>query len=182
MAILDFLSPISIGASNSVKQKTSSNSTNPNSFIDTLHQAQSASENTTNDLNASSLVKSAINVGIGVSTGNILTSSTASLSLLEGLMNQAMSEQFTDLGANITTNFIAALSGDTSVTSQDITATATDALDSLTENIFPSLNEVISESTEIEDSATKSLSFIKGTIPWQLEQQRLKDLLEKRKS
>lgn len=186
MPLLDLINPIDIG-SKAVDSKLDTDlqcSDKHNAFKALLNNAQNEVSETTNK---SSLLGSAMDIGLfALNTAPMLTA-PSSFGLIQGLMNDGINSQFTELGAGLSTGFINALAGTGNSTATD-TALQTDSL-------LDTAKSVVSGDLEKKDitqavtnlgkhtlTDAQKLLFRNGTIPWQLDKERLLTLLQQNQS
>lgn len=189
MTIKDFFNPLTIGSSNTatknsltkqIRQETTNQQGDTNSFTQNLQQALGSAQNceasiasdeSTDGTSSSeySFTGSLINIGLGLATGNVLSSGINSAAMLQGLMNQDISKQFTELGLNISSSFLAGLAGLDSAT--EVASTAP-PLNSVKDTVSSHLSELSKDSvTKTEESVTKAKDKlnIDRTIHWPIQ-------------
>lgn len=184
MGLLEMLSPVSIGSTALEKPHKPSTGSQQHHFKDRLQQAQCEQQSSQQQ---TGLLGSMVSIGVGAATSNPIMTGNASLNVLQNMMGQELNQQFGFLGNEIGMQFFDALAGKDS---------STQLLPELPQKIAP-LSEVITEPKQATSKAVSSedsssqlssadfkklnkLEFRKGTLPWQVEQQRLKDILEAR--
>lgn len=198
MTIKDLSTPLTASNNNAAKnsltkktnQETSPSQNDINNFTQNLQQALGLTSSvsngsaTTNALSKSSFAENIkdidLGLGLGLPTGNISSSGNNSASMLQGVINQDITKQFTELGLNISNSFLAGLKGLDSATA--VASTAKELVDSAKETAegklaeldtkdttksaekVPELKENIAKAEEIVTKA-KDKSLINISIP-----------------
>lgn len=187
MGLLNMLNPIKIGVAPLDNNKAPAAIDTPNSFKESLRQAQChALPNV--ESSDTGLLKNMIDIGLGAAMNNPLQMGSASMDVLQKMMGYQVNEQFGSLGSAIGMQFMDALAGKDSATQiieelpDQIVESAKTMVESgvKSELATPELGKKIKESTIETQSKLDKLEFRNRTLPWQLEQERLKDILEKR--
>lgn len=189
--MIDFLSPNSFSSISSISKSktTDSDSTKFSDLLDQAH-CDFPIEQPINNLDSSntSLLSSAFDIGLAATTGNPLLTGFSALSLLQGVMNKDVNAQLTELGSDIAKNLFAGLAGDDSATAlttssvMSVVADKSGVVSEVGSGVFSTVEKTVDKVTDHVTSKADGVSFIKGTIPWDISHIRLKDILDNEKN
>lgn len=183
MSIQDFLNPLTISSTpnNITKQRSqeiSNEKTTSSAFTQNLQQAMGSTqtcEASTTDtteggglLSGNSLVGGVVDIGLGLATGNVLSSGISSAAMLKKLMGQDFSNQFTQLGLAVAGNFLAGLAGQDSATEVASNSAVSKATESVGNSLTELSEESVAKTKEVVAKATEA-SNINRTINWPIQ-------------
>lgn len=193
MSILDLINPIDIGSTATAStQKSTSSDLAKQSFDKLLTQAQCA-QNSDSGASNNSLLGSVFDIGMLVAGNTPLGMGVGSIGVLQGLMNDGITSEFTSLGTDIASGVVGAFMGtntpscSTDNSSSEQSFSLLDSAKSLLNGELPELtsSQVGNSLSGLSNDAmasTDKLLFREGNIPWDVSQKDLLEVLEKIKN